>query len=251
MVAGEVRSLAQQSAGSAGQIRRLIGESSAQVDTSVTMMREAEAGMRSISQEIDTVSGTMGAIAGATREQSLNLAEISTTLKRLDEITQQNAKMVDEAGQSARRLEGWANDLASALGSFRLTQGVGSEAIALVRKACSLRGRSASREDFLRRVTDASEGLADRDMYVFALDDDGRYLAFAGNAAKVGTRVHDIPGVDGAGLLRSIRDSACDEGAWVEYDIVNPTSGALQTKMSFVVALEDLYLGCGVYKNLA
>ena len=72
-------------------------------------------------------------------------------------------------------------------------------------------------------------------MYVFALDAQGRYLAFGGNPAKVGTRVQDIAGIDGEGLL---------------HDITNPTTGIVQTKMSFVSAVDDLYVGCGVYKNL-
>ena len=87
-------------------------------------------------------------------------------------------------------------------------------------------------------------------MYVFALDAQGRYLAFGGNPAKVGTRVQDIAGIDGEGLLQTIMAQADYEPGWVEYDITNPTTGIVQTKMSFVSAVDDLYVGCGVYKNL-
>ncbi len=83
------------------------------------------------------------------------------------------------------------------------------------------------------------------------LHPDGRYLAFGGNPAKVGTRVQDIPGIDGDRLVADIAAQAARGPGWVEYDITNPATGRVQTKMSFVQALDDLYLGCGVYKSLA
>ena len=67
---------------------------------------------------------------------------------------------------------------------------------------------------------------------------------------KVGTRVQDIASIDGDGLLQSIVNQADLEPGWVEYDIANPTTGKVQTKMSFVQRVDDLYVGCGVYRNL-
>ena len=87
-------------------------------------------------------------------------------------------------------------------------------------------------------------------MYVFALDRAGRYLAFGGNPAKVGTRVQDIAGIDGDGLLQAIIGQASAEPGWVEYDITNPSSGVVQTKMSFVLQVDQVFVGCGVYKVL-
>jgi signal transduction histidine kinase len=66
----------------------------------------------------------------------------------------------------------------------------------------------------------------------------------------VGTRVQDIAGIDGQGLLDSIFLQASREPGWVEYDISNPATGRVQTKMSYVVMVDDLALGCGVYRNL-
>ena len=45
-------------------------------------------------------------------------------------------------------------------------------------------------------------------------------------------------------------DQAEQAPGWVEYDIVNPATGAVQTKMSYVVKVDDLYVGCGVYKSM-
>ena len=86
-------------------------------------------------------------------------------------------------------------------------------------------------------------------MYVFALDAQGTYRAFGGNPAKVGTRVHAVPGVDGQALVDAIRAQADVEPGWVEYTISNPVRGTLQTKLSYTLKVGDLYLGCGVYKG--
>jgi signal transduction histidine kinase len=86
-------------------------------------------------------------------------------------------------------------------------------------------------------------------MYVFVLNSNGNYLAFGGNPAKVGTRVQDIPGIDGQGLVDAIINQASVAPGWVEYDITNPATGKVQTKMSLVHAMDNLFVGCGVYKN--
>jgi signal transduction histidine kinase len=51
-------------------------------------------------------------------------------------------------------------------------------------------------------------------------------------------------------LLQTIITQARYEPGWVEYDITNPVSGQVQTKMSYVQMVDDLFVGCGVYKNL-
>ncbi len=122
--------------------------------------------------------------------------------------------------------------------------------MALVQRAVPLH-RAGAQPQFLRSLTDPAQPFHDRDMYVFALDAAGTYLAFGGNPAKVGTRVQDIPGVAGDALLRSIVGQADQQPGWVEYDITNPATGKVQTKMSFVQRVGDIYLGCGVYKSLA
>lgn len=110
--------------------------------------------------------------------------------------------------------------------------------------------KQTSKELFLRDLTSPAKGFHDRDMYIFALDRKGSYQAFGGNQSKVGTRVQDIAGIDGNHLLKSIIDQASDEAGWVEYDITNPATGKVQTKMSFVKQVDDMFIGCGVYKNL-
>ncbi|MBC7919429.1 MAG: cache domain-containing protein [Rhodoferax sp.] len=249
VVATEVRSLAQRSAESAKEIRQLISTSSGQVAASVGQIRAAGENMTRIVEGIRDVATNMSQISTSSAEQSAGLSEITSAVHQIDEITQQNAKMVEHAVTQAVALEGRASTLVQSVALFKLQQGSAEEAQALVAKAMAHR-RQTSKDSFLRELTDPARGFHDRDMYVFVLDGNGTYVAFGGNPAKVGTRVQDIPGIDGQGLLDSIVEQASREPGWVEYDITNPSSGKVQTKMSYVQQVDGLYAGCGVYKNL-
>ncbi len=250
VVASEVRSLAQRSAASSKEIRQLIGSSSSQVEASVQKIHAAGTSINQVVTGIRDVATNMSQISASSAAQSAGLSEITTAIRQLDEITQRNAQMVEQSVAHAMAMEGRASTLVESVALFRLQQGSAEEAVALVERAVAQRSRSGSRDAYLRDITDKAKGFHDRDMYVFVLDVNGTYVAFGGNPAKVGTRVQDIPGIDGVGLLQSIVDQANVEPGWVEYDIMNPATGMVQSKMSFVQKLDDLYVGCGVYKNL-
>ena len=123
----------------------------------------------------------------------------------------------------------------------------------LVTRALDFRRRCASRDDFLKGLTEKDNAFFDRDMYVFVLDTGGTYRAFGGNPAKVGTAVQDIPGV---------RASNCSTTSWPRLraaragsSTTSPTPRpASQAKMSYVSPIpgfDGLALGCGVlHKNL-
>lgn len=249
VVASEVRNLAQRSGESAREIRALIQASTSQIETSVSQIRSAGVGITQVVAGIRGVAANMSQISTATTEQSTGLHEISCAVAQLDEITQRNAQMVDNAAAQAHNLETRAAGLVQAVSFFRLQQGTASEAVALVERAEALR-HTCSGDAFLRAVTDPASGFHDRDMYVFVLDAMGTYLAFAGNPAKVGSSVHNIPGIRGDQLMAAIAQQVADGPGWVEYDITNPANGGVQQKMSYVVPIDGLYLGCGVYKNL-
>ncbi len=250
VVASEVRMLAQRSSEAAREIRDLIQTSVGQVESSASLIRSAGEGISTMAGGIHSVAASMSEIANSSNEQSTGLKEISGAVQQLDQITQDNAQMVGLAVQQAEALEQRASTLNRAVAAFRLQQGTAEEAVGLVRKAVELH-RSSPREQFLSRITDKSGGFHDRDMYVFVLDETGRYLAFGGNSAKVGTRVQDIPGIAGDQLVRDIVAQAQQGPGWVEYDITNPATGSVQTKMSFVSQVDQWFVGCGVYKTLA
>jgi methyl-accepting chemotaxis protein len=253
VVATEVRTLAQRSSEAAKEIRALIQSSSAQVGESVAQIRAMGNDIARIVDGIRGVADRMHAISSSSVAQSSSLSQITAAIQQLDDITQRNVSMVEHAVEQALKLGQRASTLAEAVATFRLQQGTADEALALVQRAVAYR-KQVTREAYPQGLTasdpDPSRGFHDRDMYVFALDRQGHYVAFGGNPAKVGTRVQDIPGVDGQGLLDAIVSQAEREPGWVEYEITNPVTGTVQTKMSYVQRVDDLYVGCGVYKEL-
>lgn len=252
VVAAEVRSLAQRSAESSKEIRELIAASSSQVAFSVQKIRAAGGNMTQIISGIRDVAANMSQISTSSNEQSAGLVEITTAVRQLDEITQRNSQMVEQAVAQAADLESRASILVESVAGFKLLQGSPEEAKALVERAMSQRQRSPSLESFLREVTDPAQGYFDRDMYVFVFHRDSRYAAFGGNPARVGSYARDIPGVNAKAMMNAVVTQATREPGWVEYDITNPTTGRVQPKMSYVHQLaDDLFLGCGVYKTLA
>ena len=90
----------------------------------------------------------------------------------------------------------------------------------------------------------------DRDLYVFVTDREGRYRVHGAKPAMDGHLVHEVPGIDGD---RFARESwiAAEGNHWVEYDIVNPETGEIQPKASYVEPIDDqLLLGCGIYRQV-
>ena len=249
VVAAEVRRLAQRSSDEARQIHKLIETSTGHVEDGVQRIRAAGEGITAIVDGVRSVASNMSVISSASGEQSTGLRQISSAVEELDRITQSNAGLVEDAANQAQYLRDRAATLTRSVAHFRLMQGTAGEAIVLVDKARAAFER-LPRDAFLAHLTDAASGFHDRDMYVFALDATGRYVAFGGNPAKVGTRVQDIPGVQGDALLAAIVRQADVAPGWAEYDITNPATQAVQTKMSYVMRLGDVYLGCGVYKSL-
>ena len=95
--------------------------------------------------------------------------------------------------------------------------------------------------------------FADRDLYVFAFDREGVYRAFSSTPSKIGTPLSAIQGLDAAKLVRDAWSCVdANRSGWVDYDIVNPVTGEVRPKTSFVRGVtNNLLVGCGVYRNNA
>jgi methyl-accepting chemotaxis protein len=250
VVATEVRSLAQRSAASAREIRQLITSSSEQVNAGVDLIRVAGERIEAIVGGVRSVAEHMSGISTSSIAQSASLGEITSAIRQLDSLTQRNGAMVEQAVEQANELQDRARVLTESVSAFKLPQGTADEARALVDRTVALRAEVGSRDALMRRINAPDSGLFDRDMYVFALDTQGHYRAFAGNPARVGQRVQDVAGAVGAQLLQAIIDQAEIAPGWVQYSIAHPKTGQPQEKMSFVLKIDDVYVGCGVYKGV-
>jgi methyl-accepting chemotaxis protein len=120
VVASEVRALAQRSAASAREIKGLIGDSTTRVDAGAQLVREAGQTMGEIVQSIGRAAELIGAISKASGEQSRSIAEVNTAILQMDENTQRNAALVEEASASAGSMQEQAQLLVKTSGRFSL-----------------------------------------------------------------------------------------------------------------------------------
>jgi methyl-accepting chemotaxis protein I, serine sensor receptor len=105
VVAGEVRSLAQRSAAAAKEIKSLIGDSTAKVESGSVLVTRAGKTMDEIVLAVRRVTDIMGEISAASDEQSQGIEQVSRAVGQMDEVTQQNAALVEQAAAAAASLE--------------------------------------------------------------------------------------------------------------------------------------------------
>ncbi len=119
VVAGEVRSLAQRSAEAAKEIKHLIGTSVEKVESGSRLVDDAGQTMDDIVAQVKQVSDLIAEISSATTQQSSGIAQVGQAVSHLDEITQQNAALVEESSAASESLKDQAGRLAAAIGVFR------------------------------------------------------------------------------------------------------------------------------------
>ncbi|MFA9215684.1 MAG: methyl-accepting chemotaxis protein [Sphingomonadaceae bacterium] len=128
VVANEVRSLAQRSAAAAKDIKSLIDTSTGKIESGASMASNAGRDMDAVIAAIGQVAAIMGEISGSTREQSSGVNQVKDAIMQLDEVTRQNAQMVEEASTATGVLDMQAQAVAKALEVFKLPAQQGAKA---------------------------------------------------------------------------------------------------------------------------
>ena len=122
VVASEVRNLAQRSAAAAKEIKGLIGDSVEKVESGTRLVDEAGRTMEEIVSSIRRVTDIMSEISAASIEQSSGIEQVNLAVSQMDENTQKNAALVEEAAAAAESLEEQASNLRDAVAIFKLDQ---------------------------------------------------------------------------------------------------------------------------------
>ena len=126
VVASEVRNLAQRSAAAAKEIKALIGDSVEKVENGGRQVDQAGSTMHKIVESIKRVTDIMGEIASASREQSSGIEQVNRAIMQMDDVTQQNASLVEEAAAAAASMEDQAAKLVRSVGMFKIDDGLAS-----------------------------------------------------------------------------------------------------------------------------
>lgn len=120
VVASEVRALAQRSAEAAKEIKGLISTSSRQVEQGVAFVGQTGEALSRIIAQVAEIDGIVGEIAASAQEQATALDQVNTAVNQMDQVTQQNAAMVEEATAASQALAHETGELAQLIGQFQI-----------------------------------------------------------------------------------------------------------------------------------
>jgi len=129
VVASEVRSLAGRSAAAAKEIKSLIDESVSNVGIGTKLVDEAGARMTEIVDSVSKVTRIMAEIQSASDDQTLGISQINEAVRQMDNTTQQNAALVEQAAAAAGAMQGQASSLAEAVSVFKHNNSAGMLAL--------------------------------------------------------------------------------------------------------------------------
>jgi len=135
VVASEVRNLAQRSAAAAKEIKQLIDDSVQKVNAGSALVDQAGSTMTQIVASVKQVADLMAEIAAASHEQSQGIGQVNQSITEMDDTTQRNAALVEQAAAAAKSLQDQAAQLAQAVSVFKLDQGAAQAAPRVTRPA--------------------------------------------------------------------------------------------------------------------
>jgi len=159
VVAAEVRSLAQRSASAAKEIKALIEDSVRKVEDGSKLVEEAGHTTQEIVISIKRVTDIMAEISAASLEQSSGIEQVNTAITQMDDVTQQNAALVEEAAAAAESLEEQARQLVHAVTRFKLDEAMQPRKLAAEKKVRKISALQPKNIEKTGKPSAAAKGL--------------------------------------------------------------------------------------------
>jgi len=126
--------------------------------------------------------------------------------------------------------------------------GTANEAVALVKKATA-RVKQVGKEKAIAEFNDSKGPFIDRDLYIFVVDMEGKTLANGSNQKVVGKNVIEMKDADGNLFIKHFIEIAQSKGSgWSDYKWVDPVTKGIRPKTTYVEKVDDIVVGCGIYK---
>jgi len=249
VVAGEVRGLAQRSAEAAREIKTLIDNSVTRIDEGGKLVQAAGTTLGELADTVNDVSHIIGEIAAASGKQSTGIAQVNEVIVQMDSVTQQNAALVEQLAASASALDEQASQLGATVRALRTdSQDAAVAAQALVKRAISYL-RLHGRESAIAAYHDPNGGFVQGDLYIVVYDMNGNNLAHGANKEARGKNLIDAQDADGKYFMRErVALAQRHNSFWQDYKYLNPVTRKIDAKSSYFERVDDLIVGCGVYK---
>lgn len=226
VVASEVRSLAQRAAGAAGEIKGLISDSVDKVEDGTNLVAKAGKTMEEIVSSIQGVTTMITHITSASHEQTAGIQQVNHAIREMDDVTQQNAALVEEAAAAAESLEDQARKLSVTMGNFKIDgikQVVTSTTAAPIKTYTPPVAKTAPvAKKVAAPVVQEPVEMAEK----IDIDLDGALKKHADWKMKLRTAISNKEHLDAETISK---DNCCDFGKWLHNEDTHPKLAHLQS----------------------
>ncbi|MEO6353776.1 MAG: methyl-accepting chemotaxis protein [Oxalobacteraceae bacterium] len=247
VVASEVRNLAMRSAEAAKEIKILIGDSVKAVEAGGKLVDMAGSTMEEIVESVKNTVHVVNEISEACQEQSVGIDEVNRAMLEIDKMTQQNAALVEQASTAAERMRQQAVTMRQTVSAFKLEQNQ-NEAESMVKRAVAYI-RANGKDKAFSEFSKPAAQFKNRDLYINVIDLHGNTKAHGENPKLIGRNLIDLKDADGKHFIKSFVQIAQSFGrGWVDYRWINPVTAVIESKSTYIEKLDDLVIGCGIYK---
>jgi methyl-accepting chemotaxis protein len=254
VVANEVGTLAKRSATAAKEIKSLITDSVAKVDSGSRLVDDAGRTMSEIVAAVTRVAEIVGRISTESRQQSTGIQSVHTSIAQIDGMIKQNAALVRDAAKVTGALNEYSVALLKSVSQFDLGTrefGTADDAVAMVKRAVTFYNEHG-REALLADINRLNQGqFLDRDLYLMAINlSDEKFVAHGNNFRVLGRGGTGSKDVDGKLFVVEMAKLARTVGSgWVEYKWAHPITNEVRVKNSYLERVGDLVVVCGIYKQ--
>jgi cytochrome c len=132
---------------------------------------------------------------------------------------------------------------------FASDRGTADEAIAMVKKASAYL-KANGKEKAYAEFNNPNGQFKDRDLYLFVMDMSGMEYVNGGNAKLIGKNLIDLKDAEGKAMVREFIETAKTKGkGWVDYKWPNPAKKVVEQKSTYIEKVDDVLIGCGIYKG--
>lgn len=260
VVAEEVRHLAERTSKATTEIAGIVESiqksthsavssmesSTGQVLQGVQLASKAGDALANINSGARDTLGMVHDIALAVKEQSAASSEIADNVEQISAMVQQNTAGLERMSRDASNLDKVASSLKTAISLF--SGGTANEATQLVEKAVqylSQQGRQKAFSEF----NNPHGAFVLRDLYIFVYNLNGQVVAHGGNTTLIGKQMIDAKDPHGKAFVRERIEIATTKGkGWQDYMFLNPETKEVESKTSYIQKVDDLIIGCGIYK---